>query len=100
LAARYATVFDRAEAMGLRFVGPQAPYGRQANPWPAELPEGSRDVPTYHTWRQGPMGATRQLDFVFASHALADRLAVRALNTDLDEWGPSDHCRVLIELQT
>jgi exonuclease III len=99
-AARYATVFDRAEAMGLRFVGPQSLYGRQADPWPAELPEGSRNVPTYHTWRKGPLGATRQLDFVFASHALADRLSVRALNTDDAEWGPSDHCRVVIELQT
>jgi exonuclease III len=98
-AARYATVFDRAEAMGLRFVGPQAPNGRQADPRPAELPEGSRNVPTYHTRQRGPMGATRQLDFVFASHALADRLSVRALNTDPDEWGPSDHCRVAIELQ-
>jgi exonuclease III len=99
-AARYATVFDRAEAMGLRFLGPQAPHGRQASPRPAELPEDSRNVPTYHTLKQGPMGATRQLDFVFASDALADRLTVRALNTDPDEWGPSDHCRVLIELQT
>jgi exonuclease III len=99
-AARYATVFNRAEAMGLRFVGPQAPHGRQANPWPAELPEDSQDVPTYHTRRQGPMGAARQLDFVLASQALADRLSVRALNTDSVEWGPSDHCRVAIELQT
>jgi hypothetical protein len=93
-------VFDRAEAMGLRFVGPQVPDGRQASPWPAELPDGSRNVPTYHTRQQGPMGATRQLDFVFASHTLADRLSVRALNTDSEEWGPSDHCRVEIELQT
>jgi hypothetical protein len=99
-AARYATVFDRAEAMGLRFVGPHAPYGRQVKPRPAELPEGSLNVPTYRTWRQGPMGAARQLDFVFASHALADRLSVRALNTDPGEWGPSDHCRVVIELQS
>jgi exonuclease III len=99
-AARYATVFDRAEAMGLRFVGPQAPHGRQASPRPAELPECSRDVPSYHTRRQGPMGAARQLDFVFASHALADRLSVHALNADPEEWGPSDHCRVAIELQT
>jgi hypothetical protein len=44
------------------------------------------------------MGATRQLDFVFASHALANRVSVRALNNNTDEWGPSDHCRVLIEL--
>jgi exonuclease III len=99
-AARYGTVFDRAEAMGLRFVGPQAPNGRQANPRPAELPEDSLNVPTYHTRQQGPMGATRQLDFVFASHALADRLSVRALNTDPKEWGPSDHCRVAIELHS
>ena len=74
-AARYATVFDRAESLGLRFVGPQAPSGRQADPWPAELPHDSRDVPTYHTSRQGPAGATRQLDFVFASTTLTDRPA-------------------------
>jgi exonuclease III len=99
-AARYATVFDRAEAMGLRFVGPQAPYGRQANPWPAELPEDSLNVPTYHTSRQGPMYATRQRDFVFASQALAERLTVCALITNPEEWGPSDHCRVAIVLPT
>jgi exonuclease III len=99
-AARYATVFDRAEAMGLRFMGPQAPDGRQANPWPAELPEDSLNVPTFRTRGRDAMGATRQLDFVFASHALADRLSVRALNTDANVWGPSDHCRVAIELQT
>jgi hypothetical protein len=29
----------------------------------------------------GSMGATRQLDFVFASEALAERITVRALNT-------------------
>ena len=96
-AARYATVFDRAEAMGLRFVGPQAPHGRLAEPPPAELPAGSLDVPTYHTRQQGAGGATRQLDFVFASSAIADRVSVRALN-EIGEWGPSDHCRIEIEL--
>jgi exonuclease III len=96
-AARYSTIFDRAEAMGLRFIGPQVPHGRQATPAPAELPAGSLDVPTYHTRQQGPVGATRQLDFVFASSALADRVAVRALN-EIDDWGPSDHCRIEIEV--
>ena len=49
-AKRYYTVFDRMDALGLRFVGPQAPdSGRQAEPWP-------------------------------------------------EEWGPSDHCRVMIEM--
>jgi len=97
--ARYASVFERAEAMGLRFVGPQAPNGRQASPRPAELPAWSKDVPTYYTRTQGPLGATRQLDFVFASPILAERLTVRALNADEGQWGESDHCRVVIELE-
>lgn len=95
-AARYASVFDRAEALGLVFVGPQAPNGGQADPRPAELPADSRDVPTYHTARQGPAGATRQLDFVFASVGIAEQVRVAALN-EPDEWGPSDHCRITIE---
>ena len=92
-------MFDRAESLGLRFVGPQAPNGRQADPWPAELPHDSRDVPTYHTSRQRPAGAARQLDFVFASTTIADRVTVTALN-DVDAWGPSDHCRIAIEFTT
>jgi len=41
--------------------------------------------------------ATRQLDFVFASESIAKRLNVRAANRK-EEWGPSDHCKVFIEL--
>jgi hypothetical protein len=95
--ARYDTVFERAEALGLTFVGPQAPNGRQANPWPNELPTDSLCVPTFHHSRQKPATATRQVDFVFASASLADRIEVRALNTP-EEWGPSDHCRVAIDI--
>ena len=95
--SRYASVFDRAEALGLVMVGPFAPNGRVADPRPAELPDGALDVPTYHTAAQGPAGAQRQLDFVFASRSIADRVAVRALN-GIDEWGPSDHCRIAIEV--
>ena len=94
---RYGTVFDRMEALGLEFVGPQAPGGRQADPWPDELPPGSRNVPTYHHRGQTPATATRQLDFVFASRAMADSVCVRALN-EPERWGPSDHCRLLIEV--
>jgi exonuclease III len=97
-AARYSSVFDRAQAMGLSYCGPRSPNGRQALPVPDELPEGSLDVPTYHTHGQGPMGATRQLDFVFCSTPLAERVRASALNRDLQEWGPSDHSRILIEL--
>lgn len=94
--ARYDTVFDRAEALGLRFVGPQYPNGRQADPRPDELPRDSLCVPTFHHSRQDPASATRQLDFVFASASIADRIEVVALNTP-ETWGPSDHCRVVID---
>lgn len=93
--ARYQTFFDRMRALGLRFVGPQAPNGRPAEPHPDELPKESRDVPTFHTNNQEPQSATRQLDFVFASEGLADIVSTRALNAP-EEWGPSDHCRVEI----
>ena len=90
-------MFDRLAAIGLTLVGPQAPRGRQADPWPSELPTDSRNVPTYFTTRQSPETATRQLDFVFASQDLADRITVTALN-EPERWGPSDHCRLEIEV--
>lgn len=90
---RCRTVFDCMEALGLPFVGPQYPHGRQADPWPSELPEESRNVPTFYPSRRSPGEATRQLDFVFASEPLRDSIQVRALN-GTDEWGPRDHCRV------
>lgn len=96
-AARYATVFDRMSALGFTFVGPQAPHGHRADPWPDELPRTSNNVPTYHTNRQTPVTATRQLDFVFASCGIAERVLVKAIN-DPDKWGLSDHCRLEIEI--
>ena len=97
-AKRYSTIFDRMDAIGLRFIGPQAPEGgRQADPWPKELPEESLNVPTFYHNRQSPATASRQLDFVFASESIAERVKVKALNR-VEEWGPSDHCRILIEL--
>lgn len=96
-AARYRTVFDRMDAMGLPCIGPEYPNGRQADPWPGELPRDSGNVPTVHSKRKSPETATRQLDYVFASTDLASSLKVRALNAP-EEWGPSDHCRIEIEL--
>jgi len=63
---------------------------------PTGLPDGARDVP-YHTRSEGPEGAQRQLDFVFASRSIAERVTTWALN-GVDEWGASDHCRVVIEV--
>jgi exonuclease III len=96
-ATRYETVFARMAALGLKFVGPQAPRGRRADPWPDELPRMSNNVPTYYAKHQTPATCTRQLDFVFASARLAERINVTALN-EPDEWGPSDHCRVAIQV--
>ena len=93
-ASRYGTVFARMEAMGLPFVGPQAPNRMQAAPWPDELPCESKNVPTYHP---KPQPAIRQLDFVFASKGMADSVCARALN-EPEQWGPSDHCRLEIEV--
>ena len=95
-AARYATVFARMEAMGIPCVGPEFPNGRQADPWPDELPHDSKNVPTFHTNRRRPETAMRQLDYVFASTELAECLSVRALN-EPEDWGPSDHCRISID---
>ncbi len=94
---RYDTVFDRMEAIGLPLVGPQHPNGRQADPWPSWLPKDSLNVPTYYNIGASPAKATGQLDFVFASEGMAESVEVRALNGP-EEWGPSDHCRIEIEV--
>ncbi|MCY3558126.1 MAG: hypothetical protein OXH13_05730 [Chloroflexi bacterium] len=52
--------------------------------------------------RETPETAHRRLNHVFVSAELADRATVTALN-DPDEdsdafWGPSDHCRISIEV--
>jgi len=94
---RYWNVFKRMEALGLEFLGPQYPNGRQADPWPDELPCESKNVPTYFHSRQSPKTATRQLDYAFASHGFHESVKVRALN-EVNNWGSSDHCRLLIEI--
>jgi hypothetical protein len=94
-AARYRTVFDRFEAVGLPCAGPQFPNGRQAEPWPSELPLDSLNVPTY---RPGsPESATRQLDYVFASRSIASRVTTRAIKPGRGV-GPERHCQVRIEV--
>ena len=44
-----------------------------------------------------PLDARNQLDYVFASHGFHESIRARALN-GVEEWGPSDHCRILIEI--
>ena len=59
----------------------------------AGLPEASDNVPTFRSNKQTPETAARQLDYVFASTRLTDRIKVMAIN-EPEEWGPSDHCKV------
>ncbi|MCY3786999.1 MAG: hypothetical protein OXG47_09795 [bacterium] len=44
-----------------------------------------------------PADALSQFDYVFASRGFHNEVTARALNT-VEEWGPSDHCRLLIEV--
>ena len=98
LPERERTVWDRMTALGLEFLGPQTPDGRQsATPQP-DVPADTKNVPTYYTLRQKkPADADRQLDYAFASRGFHEGVSVRALN-GVEEWGSSDHCRLMIEV--
>lgn len=91
------TIFDRMIALGLEFMGPEYPNGRQAETPIKGLAKDSKSVPTYRTVGQSPKDANRQLDYVFASRGFHKTIRTWALN-GVDEWGPSDHCRLLIEI--
>ena len=96
--ARYRSVFERMEAIGMEFVGPQAPNGRQAETRAMLEPDDSRNVVTFYLPGKNPATATNnQLDYVFASHGFHESLKVRAMN-GVEEWGKSDHCRLIIEV--
>ena len=104
LQPRDTTVFDRMEALGLEFIGPRWPNAdRQADPVPAGLPQGTRNVPTYLSaqqlkfMRSEATHTGHQLDYVFASKGFDQNISVHAMN-DPARWGSSDHCRILIEV--
>lgn len=97
---RERVVWDRFEALGLELLGPQAPNGRKPDEKQPGTNADTKNVPTYYTRQQGHAAkAIRQLDYAFASRGFHEQVRVRALN-GLDEWGPSDHCRLLIEIKT
>ena len=78
-------------------MGPQHPAGRLADPPPQGVREDTGNVPTYHLRGGSPATAQNQLDYVFASRGFHRGVRVRALN-GVEEWGSSDHCRLLIEV--
>ena len=74
---RKKAVFERMSSIGLPNIGPRGP--------------------TYYHTTQTPATASRQLDYVFASRSLEGSIRTQALNKP-EDWGPSDHCRILIEV--
>lgn len=97
MTTRERSVWERMNALGLEFIGPNCPNGRQAHSTPDYLPSDSLNVPTYHSNQKSPESAVDQLDYAFASRGFHNEVRVRAMN-EVDEWGPSDHCRLLIEV--
>ena len=96
LPERNQSVFDRFQDLGFEFVGPQSPNGRKANPIPQYLPTDTGNVPTFALHKK-TQNATHQLDYVFASRGFHRSVKTHAFNR-IDEWGPSDHCRICIDI--
>lgn len=90
---REANAFDRLGSLGMEFLGPQHPNGRQSERVDDSIAAGTKNVATYRTTR----GKENQLDYVCASRGFHESIRARALNS-VEEWGPSDHCRILIEI--
>ena len=93
LPERDRSVFARLQSLGFEFVGPQHPNGRMASPPPRGLPADTKNVPT----QQHPGKAANQLDYVFASRGFHRNVRAHALN-EPEQWGPSDHCQIVIEV--
>ena len=71
--------------------------GRRKTPATGE-PVDSRNVVTYYLPGKNPETASNnQLDYVFASRGFHEGITVRAMNS-VEEWGASDHCRLLIQV--
>ena len=98
--SRDQSVWSRMNALGLEYLGPSYPNGRRASRNREWLAQDSLNVPTYHTtYEKIPEAASQQLDYAFASRGFHKEVRVSAMN-GIEEWGPSDHCRVLIEVQS
>ena len=96
--ARNQSVFERMSTIGLEFMGPHAPNGRQAETRNPGEPADSRNVVTFYPIGKNPATARNaQLDYAFASRGFHEDISVWAMNA-VEEWGASDHCRVLIEI--
>ena len=101
---RAQTIFDRMAALGMEFVGPRAgDGGKKADPPTADVRPSTCNVPTFlspqqmENMRANGILSGNQLDYVFASRGFDESVRVHAMN-DPKVWGPSDHCRIVIEV--
>ena len=71
-------------------------------PWPVHAARTTFTYRVSSRTSETPETAHRRLNHVFVSEDLIDRVSVTALNKAdknlPDYWGPSDHCRILIEI--
>ena len=79
-------------------MGSSYPNGRKAYNQRDGLAPDSLNVPAYYTTgERSAESASQQLDCAFASRGFHKEVRVCAINS-VDEWGPSAHCRLLIEV--
>ena len=97
LPERERSVWSRFRALGLEFLGPQVLDGQPVVAHQPDVPTDTHNTPTFHSRKQSPNEANRQLDYAFASRGFHKEISVRALN-GVDEWGSSDHCRLMVEV--
>ena len=90
-------IWERMSSLGLEFVGPQFPNGRQADPVPEFMPSDTGNVVTFQRPGQAVADADQQLDYAFASRGFHESVTTRALNS-VEDWGGSDHCRLVIDI--
>ena len=95
--ARERTVWNRMSALGMEYLGPKHPNGRRVCPSASGVPEDTENVRTFYTSRSSPLNAYIQLDHVFASRGFHEGIKTRALNC-VCQWGSSDHCRLVMEV--
>ncbi len=96
LPERERSVWDRMHALGLEFLGPQWPFACRTADSQPDVPGNTKNVPTFAS-KINREKANRQLDYVFASKGFHRNVKVSALNS-VEEWGPSDHCRIKIDV--
>ena len=89
---------EEMATVGFELLGPGTRQGERPPPRRANLTPDTRNVPTYRTVKEGPVTASRQLDYVFASRGFHERVRAGALN-EVHEWGSIDHCRLVIEVE-